>query len=147
MLHVPLLDYFIRPRQQRWRDREAEGLGGLEVDGQLELRRLLDGQERRTCSPENLVHEDRATGEEVWEIDTIRHEAAGLHKILRLVGGGDVVLRCEFRKKPHVLECEGAAADDDRVYLMNGHGSEAILKLTHSVGFVPERLDLEGTRR
>src|SRR4029453_7617811 len=37
------LDDLIRPRQQRPRDREAEGLGGLEVDDQLILRRLLDG--------------------------------------------------------------------------------------------------------
>ena len=34
----------IRPRQQRRRDRQAEGLGGLEVDDQLEFRRLLDGK-------------------------------------------------------------------------------------------------------
>jgi hypothetical protein len=39
-----LLDHLVRPRQQRRRDREAEGLGGLEVDHQLELRGLLDGQ-------------------------------------------------------------------------------------------------------
>ena len=38
------LDQFIRPPQQRRRDREAEGLGGLEVDDQLELRRLFDGE-------------------------------------------------------------------------------------------------------
>src|SRR5713101_7599981 len=36
------LDDLIRPQQQRRRDREAEGLRGLEVDHQLELRRRLD---------------------------------------------------------------------------------------------------------
>ena len=40
---VHLLDHLIRPRQQRRRDREAEGLGGLEVDHEVELGRLLDG--------------------------------------------------------------------------------------------------------
>src|ERR1700730_10465866 len=39
-----LLDHLIRPLQERRRDREAEGLGGLEVDHQLELGRLLDGE-------------------------------------------------------------------------------------------------------
>src|SRR5262245_49305582 len=34
----PLLYELIRPRQQRGRDREAEGLGGLAVDDQLEPR-------------------------------------------------------------------------------------------------------------
>jgi hypothetical protein len=38
-----LLYDFVRPQQYRLRDREAEGLGGLEVDDQLELRGLLDG--------------------------------------------------------------------------------------------------------
>src|SRR5713101_5743230 len=32
----------IRPQQQRRRDRQAERLRGLEVDDQLELRRLFD---------------------------------------------------------------------------------------------------------
>ena len=36
-----LLDHLIRPLQQRLGDRQAEGLGGLEVDDQLELRGLL----------------------------------------------------------------------------------------------------------
>jgi hypothetical protein len=38
------LDDVVRPRQQRRRDREAERLRGLEVDDQLELRWLLDGE-------------------------------------------------------------------------------------------------------
>ena len=39
-----LLNDLIRPLQQRWRDRQPEGLGGLQIDDQLELRWLLDGQ-------------------------------------------------------------------------------------------------------
>jgi hypothetical protein len=35
-----LLDHLIRPQQERRRDRQAEHLGGLEVDDQLELRRV-----------------------------------------------------------------------------------------------------------
>jgi len=34
----------IRPPQQLRRDRQAEGLGGLEIDDQIELRGLLDGE-------------------------------------------------------------------------------------------------------
>ena len=36
-----LLDDLIRPQQQGLRDGQAEGLGGLHVDHQLEFRRLL----------------------------------------------------------------------------------------------------------
>src|SRR5712691_12283436 len=39
-----LLDNFVCPPKERLRDRQAEGLGGLEVDDQIELRRLLDGE-------------------------------------------------------------------------------------------------------
>ena len=39
-----LLNHLIRPLQQRLRDRESEGLRGLQVDHQLELRWPLDGQ-------------------------------------------------------------------------------------------------------
>src|SRR6266581_9605208 len=40
-LHIALLDDLIRPPQQRRRDRQAERLGGLEVDDQLEGGGLL----------------------------------------------------------------------------------------------------------
>jgi hypothetical protein len=36
------LDYLIGGGQQRFRDREAKGFGGLDVDDQLELGRLQD---------------------------------------------------------------------------------------------------------
>src|SRR6516165_1772945 len=39
-----LLDHLIGGRQQRFRDGEAEGLGGFEIDDELELGRLLDRQ-------------------------------------------------------------------------------------------------------
>ncbi len=43
MVEHGLLDHLVRPDQQRLRNRQAEGLRGLEVDDQLERRRLLHG--------------------------------------------------------------------------------------------------------
>jgi hypothetical protein len=40
-----LLNHLIRPLQERRRDREAEGLGGPEVDHQLKLGGLCAGEE------------------------------------------------------------------------------------------------------
>ena len=42
-LAAPLLDHLIRSLEQRRRDGQPEGLGGLEVDHEFELGRLLDG--------------------------------------------------------------------------------------------------------
>jgi len=39
-----LLNHPIRSRPQRGRDRQAEGLSGLEINDEIELRRLLDGK-------------------------------------------------------------------------------------------------------
>src|SRR5262249_15896348 len=46
----------VRPPEHRWRDRQVERLGGLEIDDQLELRRLLDGQVGGFSALEDLVH-------------------------------------------------------------------------------------------
>jgi hypothetical protein len=73
-------DHLIRPLQQRLRDREAEGLGGLEVDHQLELGGPLDRQLGRPGAFEYLVH--------------VRDGAAKHGRIAGRVGPGGV---CEGR--------------------------------------------------
>src|SRR6266567_3186222 len=83
------MNYFVRPRQQRGRDRQAQGLGRLEVDHQLELGGLLDGQIGRLGPLQDLVHVDRGTSLHLGSIDSIRHEAAWLNKHLELIDCGD----------------------------------------------------------
>src|SRR6267378_1903950 len=78
----PLFNYLIRPPQQRGRDREAEGFGGLEVDDQLELRGLLDGQIAGFGALEDLVNVDSGAPEEILRVRRIANKAA----ILRDMG-------------------------------------------------------------
>ena len=49
------LDHLVRPDQHRLRNRQAQSLGGLEVDYQFELRRLLDGEVGGLGALEDLV--------------------------------------------------------------------------------------------
>src|SRR2546426_1771626 len=57
---VSLLDHLVRPSQHRRRDRQAERLGRLEVNHQLELRRLLHGEVSRFSTFQDLVDIDGA---------------------------------------------------------------------------------------
>ena len=49
------LDYAVGPLQERGRDREAEGPGGSQVDHQLELGRLLNGEVDDPGAPQDAV--------------------------------------------------------------------------------------------
>src|SRR5258707_15544723 len=74
----PSLDHLIRPLQERRWNRQAEGLGGLEVDDQLELRRLLDGQVAGFCTLENPVHVHSSAPIHINSVRAIGHEAPAI---------------------------------------------------------------------
>src|SRR6266568_2553420 len=54
-------DYFVGLKENARRNGEAEGLGGLQIDDQLELHRLLHRQVTGVGSLENLGHIRRRT--------------------------------------------------------------------------------------
>src|SRR2546425_8792175 len=76
-----LFDDVVRPPQHRRRDRQAERLRRLEVDDQLELRWLLDGQIAGLRTLENLVHVGRGAPEQVSTVRSIGHQAPGIHSL------------------------------------------------------------------
>ena len=53
------MDDLIRPDQQRLRNRQAQQLGGLQIDHQLELGGLLDGEIGGFGILQDLVHVGR----------------------------------------------------------------------------------------
>jgi hypothetical protein len=59
---VPSLDHPIRPRQHIRRNRYADLFRGLQIDDELKLRRLLDG-EGGLCAFQDFVHIDSGTPE------------------------------------------------------------------------------------
>src|SRR5215470_14194839 len=73
-------DHLICSTQQRLRHGQAERPGGLEVDDQVELRRLFHGQVTGLGALEDLVDVARGAPEEVREVCSIGHETTGLDK-------------------------------------------------------------------
>src|SRR2546426_5935208 len=75
---TPLFDHLVRPEQDRLRDREAERLGGLEVDHELELCRLLDRQVAGLGAFEDFVNVGGRTAVQRGNVRAIGHEPADL---------------------------------------------------------------------
>src|SRR6185436_19965737 len=69
-----LLDYLIRAREHRRRDREPKSLGGLEVDDQLELSRLQDRQLRRRSTLEDAGYIQTELPKNVRVTLTVAHQ-------------------------------------------------------------------------
>src|SRR5512134_1128610 len=82
------LNNLIGPREHGGRDHDAEALRGVQVNHQLELRRLLDRHGGWLGASENLVDEDRSAAEEIPPIRRVAHQSSGR----------DVVLRAEQRR-------------------------------------------------
>src|ERR1700730_6504562 len=73
-----LFDHLIRALQERERDRQAEGLGGLEVDDQLKLRRLLDGEVSGLRPLEDLVSIDGEPSVRVTLTRAVAHQSTSV---------------------------------------------------------------------
>src|SRR6266850_3568859 len=65
--HARSFDHLIRAEQERRRDREAQRLGGPQVDHELELRGLLDRQVGRLGAFEDLVYVRCRAPVQIWE--------------------------------------------------------------------------------
>src|SRR4030095_6503376 len=66
-----LLDYVVRPLQQRLRNRQPERLGGLQIDDQLELGGLLNRKIGGLSALQDLVHVDGSKPPHVLEVRPI----------------------------------------------------------------------------
>ncbi len=75
------LDHSIGPRQHVGRNRQAELLSGFEIDHQLKLCGLLDGQFGRLGTLENLVDVESKTLKRVRKIGTIGHQSPSVGKL------------------------------------------------------------------
>ena len=87
-------DHLIRLEEEGGRDRQAQCLGGLEVDDQLKFRGLLDGKIRRAGTAKDLVDVRRRASPQVGQTRAVGHQAPFLHVLPCPVDPG----QCEGRR-------------------------------------------------
>src|SRR5574341_1637802 len=90
---MSLLNHLVSPEHQRLGDRQAERLGSLEVNDQLEFRRLLHGQVSGLGTLENLVHVGSGASEQVGVDRAVGHQAASLRILSQRVHRWQAALR------------------------------------------------------
>src|SRR5262249_30102383 len=78
-LNWPSLNHFIRPRQHVGRNREADLLGGLQIDDELEFYRLLHGKIGRFSALENLIDIRGGAPEQVGHARAVGYEPPVFH--------------------------------------------------------------------
>src|SRR5215467_608310 len=110
-----LLDHLVGALYEGLRNREAEGLGGLQVDHQLELAGLLHGEVAGPGAFQDLVHVDGRAAEQVEKAGPIGHEAAGVHVLSLWVHGWQPIPVREARDPWPVRERQGIRKHDDRL--------------------------------
>src|SRR5215813_11801343 len=105
MFGVSSLDHLIRPRQERRWDCQAEGLGRLEIDDQLELGGLLDRQVACLRSFQNLVYVGGGAPMGVGEVRAERDEPPSVGELPIGCNGGQAVLQGVVGDLPAPLKC------------------------------------------
>src|SRR4030095_8437243 len=99
-----LLNNLVCSQEQRLRNRQAQRLRSLEVDHQLELRWLLDGQVAGLGSFEDLVHVDGRAAEHLGNVCAVTHDDAGFRELPPRRDRGQVCRRRQLAEAALIFE-------------------------------------------
>src|SRR5207237_953982 len=90
---------------------EAEGLGGVQVEHELEPGRLLDRQVGRLCTLEDFPGVDTGPAIRVADTRPVAHQAAGVDKLAREIDRRNRVARRERDELLAATEKKGIGAE------------------------------------
>ena len=120
----------IRPRQHIRRNRQADLLGGLEIDHKLKLHRLFDWQIGWLGTFEDSVHVVRSASELIGVVGCIRHKATDFYVRTILIHRREAVFDRLFGNLLHKSRGHRIAVSNQSVYARFDRG----LKRTFKIG-------------
>src|SRR5262245_27726476 len=97
---IASLDDLIGPQQQRRWDRKTEGLGGLEIDSEVQLHRPLYRKVGSLCALEDLVDVARCTAQQIDDIWAVAYESPCFCKLREDADRRQTELKREIGKIP-----------------------------------------------
>jgi hypothetical protein len=127
-LRKALLDHLVGGGQQRFRDGDANRLGTIEVDDQIDLRNLLDRQIGWFVALENAAHIDASLVQYRADAAARAYQAVGQGVLTDWVHRGQRMAGHQRRESFHVPGVQITGADQDRTNaLFPRHHSVQIL--------------------
>src|SRR6516162_6888504 len=111
-------DHLVGAYHQCYRHLEPDCPCGLEVDDQLEFRRLLYRKTGGTSAAKNFVDVDGSATIKVGVVRPIRDQPSGIDVLLRDVDCGQPMTRRQLRDKASIFLRESVDADNEPVYML-----------------------------
>src|SRR5262245_14618554 len=139
---MPSLDDLIRPRQQRRRDCQPESLGGLEIDDQLELGGLLDGEITGLGPLKDLVYVGGGAPMGVGEARAERDEPPGVNELAVWRNGGQAVLQSIVGDRPAPLK-RGRGHEPEPVHPSTRESVECAVEVSDRANLSADEVETE----
>src|SRR5213079_999863 len=137
----------VRAQQQRLRDREPECPGGLEVDDELELRRLFHGDLAGLCPFEDLVNEACEPEIKIGIVHRVTYQSARLDELAGRIGGREPVARYQVDDHLLVQLSQTVCSDEKRIDMLSDCAFECAAQVALAPHVQKLSLETEGARR
>src|SRR5947207_6051287 len=122
-------DHLIRPKKNRLRNRQADLLGGFQIDDQLEFCWLLHRQITRLPAFEDLVNVSGSATIQIGNACRVGHEPPGDDKFLLSIHPWQPVFCCQLDDSCLMSVEKPAAISDESVCTALSDGWECVFQL------------------